>query len=379
MNEFTKDTPIRENMPSDNGIFICHASEDKETFVKDLANALRNKGLQVWYDDYSLTLGDSLRSKIDQGLANSRYGVVVLSEAFFRKDWPQKELNGLVAKETGSNKVILPIWHNIRKERVLHFSPILADRIAVSSDEGIDHVVEKILEVVRPSTIKKPKDSNIEEVSKIASAHLSQPSRLFPIGSIELRTFEWGTNGGKIADLDKINGALITIVPPDEIEVVNENMFRFSGGFVEYCSEEMLGQTPFTHHYLKFHIDYDEEKSKKIDAIIEKLAQIIRFRRIAFTFSDRVKFSYLVEVCSKKGLTGSYDFYTKTMKLAVQDIPREFQSASEIRMSEIENKSRLEFDILHVPLKNNPWKYETNKFYERINPHTIMDFFRLSP
>jgi len=141
-------------------VFICHASEDKETFVRELANALRQKDLRVWYDEFALTLGDSLRRKIDQGLANSCYGVVVLSEYFFLKEWPKKELDGLVAKETGLDKVILPIWHGVTKERVLSFSPILADRLAVSSNKGMDIVVEEILRAIKPKIIEKQNTSN---------------------------------------------------------------------------------------------------------------------------------------------------------------------------------------------------------------------------
>lgn len=129
-------------------VFICHASEDKESFVSVLAVKLRNKGFKVWYDDFTLSLGDSLRRKISHGLAHSRYGVVVLSKKFFEKEWPQKELDGLVARENGSDKVILPIWHKITQNQVTNFSPILADRVAVSSDKGIDYVVNEIARVI---------------------------------------------------------------------------------------------------------------------------------------------------------------------------------------------------------------------------------------
>ncbi len=130
-------------------VFICHASEDKEAFVRELAEAL-SKYLRVWYDEFSLSLGDSLRRKIDYGISHSRYGIVVLSESFFRKDWPQKELDGLVAREHNFDKVILPIWHGVTRDQVAFFSPILADRVAVSSDKGMDNVVKEILKAIKP-------------------------------------------------------------------------------------------------------------------------------------------------------------------------------------------------------------------------------------
>ena len=79
--------------PKRNTIFISHASEDKRTFVRPLAHALKGRGLQIWYDEFSLKLGDSLRRSIDRGLAECSAGVVVLSPSFFAKEWPQRELD----------------------------------------------------------------------------------------------------------------------------------------------------------------------------------------------------------------------------------------------------------------------------------------------
>ena len=130
-------------------VFICHASEDKAAFVRPLAEGLKNHGVEVWYDEFALTIGDNLRRSIDRGLANSRYGVVVISRDFMLKEWAQRELDGLVAREVGGVKVILPVWHNITAEEIRRYSPTLADKHAVSSDKGLEEVITKILEVVK--------------------------------------------------------------------------------------------------------------------------------------------------------------------------------------------------------------------------------------
>jgi hypothetical protein len=125
-------------------VFISHASEDKESFVRPLASALKNTGLLVWFDETALTVGDSLRGKIDEGLAQSRYGIVVLSPNFFAKRWPQQELDGLVSKEVSGIKVILPIWHNIDIAGVQANSPMLAGRLAAQSSDPMERVVGQI-------------------------------------------------------------------------------------------------------------------------------------------------------------------------------------------------------------------------------------------
>lgn len=133
-------------------VFICHASEDKESFVRSLANALQQAGLRVWYDEFTLGLGDRLRRSIDKGLVDSRYGIVVLSTAFFSKEWPQYELDGLAQQEVAGAKVILPVWHDIVREDVMKYSPSLADRIAAKSNLPMRELVASILEVINPST-----------------------------------------------------------------------------------------------------------------------------------------------------------------------------------------------------------------------------------
>jgi hypothetical protein len=130
-------------------VFISHASEDKEPFVRHLAERLEAEDVRVWYDDFVLRLGDSLRRSIERGLASSRFGVVVLSQRFLAKEWPQRELDGLAALEVDGRKVILPVWHEIGRDDVVRYSPILADRLAIRSDRGIDAVVKEILTVIR--------------------------------------------------------------------------------------------------------------------------------------------------------------------------------------------------------------------------------------
>jgi len=129
-------------------VFISHAWEDKESFARPLAEALEARGLRVWFDEFTLRVGDRLRRSIDHGLANSRYGVVILSPHFFGKEWPQKELDGLVQRESAGEKVVLPVWHNISAEQIKEYSPTLADRIAVASDRGLEHVVSELLRVI---------------------------------------------------------------------------------------------------------------------------------------------------------------------------------------------------------------------------------------
>lgn len=138
-------------------LFICHASEDKVSFVKPLAEELLRRGMEVWYDEYTLRLGDSLRRQIDEGIKTCDFGVVVLSPSFFAKQWPQKELDALNARETvEARTVILPIYHEIDVKTLVSRSPMLADRIAIDSGKGVSVIADAIETAMTEKTVKQP-------------------------------------------------------------------------------------------------------------------------------------------------------------------------------------------------------------------------------
>ena len=131
-------------------VFISHASEDKEEVVRPLANALKDKSLNVWYDEFELKIGDSLRQKIDKGVANSKFGIVILSKNFIKKGWTNYELDGLITRSISNQQLLLPIWHNITKQEVIDYSPSIADKVARStSTNTIEEIAEEIAEIIK--------------------------------------------------------------------------------------------------------------------------------------------------------------------------------------------------------------------------------------
>jgi hypothetical protein len=132
-------------------IFICHASEDKSLLVRPLAEALREQQIDVWYDEFSIKIGDSLRQAVDRGLAGARFGVVVLSPAFFAKSWTHWELSGLVSRMMRERRgLVLPLWHNVGPAEVGEYSPPLSDIRALQSTVGVEALCSEIIKVVRP-------------------------------------------------------------------------------------------------------------------------------------------------------------------------------------------------------------------------------------
>lgn len=132
-------------------VFISHAWEDKEDFVRPLAEALINENIKVWYDETSIKWGASIRQSIDNGLAHSRFGIVVISATFLEKYWTNYEVDGLFQKEAlNGTSILLPIWHKVTKNEVLNKSSTLAGRNALNTAMfSIDEIVEEVKSILK--------------------------------------------------------------------------------------------------------------------------------------------------------------------------------------------------------------------------------------
>jgi hypothetical protein len=127
--------------------FISHDSRDKDSFVRPLAERLRSALCPVWYDEFSLNPGDSLRESIDAGLRDSKRCVVVLSENFFTNPgWGKAEFNAILNRHFASGgNVLLPIWHDVTRDQVAEYSPLVVDTVAfISQDIGFDELVGRL-------------------------------------------------------------------------------------------------------------------------------------------------------------------------------------------------------------------------------------------
>lgn len=158
--------------------FISHAFEDKEDLVRPLVSELRKYDLRIWFDELTLRVGDSLRASIEAGLAESEFGIVVFSHAFFSKHWPPAELNALFAREMQGTKVTLPVWHGLTHEDLLRYAPIQADKFAANSSDGIRAVARKLVDVIRPEAFRV--EVSLEDAGRANSRLIEQLEERYP-------------------------------------------------------------------------------------------------------------------------------------------------------------------------------------------------------
>ncbi|MFM6953543.1 MAG: toll/interleukin-1 receptor domain-containing protein [Sphingobacteriaceae bacterium] len=135
--------------------FISHDSRNKELIAKPLANGLSSRLCSVWYDEYSLKVGQSLRESIEDGIKNAKKCILILTKEFLTNPgWTKKEFNSIFTREMIFNeRIVIPIWYDIKKEEVYDYSPSLADTVAL----------------IWPEPTKMSEDEYKKEVEKLIS------------------------------------------------------------------------------------------------------------------------------------------------------------------------------------------------------------------
>lgn len=126
--------------------FISHDSRDKEYIARKIALGLVTRVCPVWYDEFSLKVGDRLRESIEKGLRECRRCILIVSKNFIENDgWTKAEFDSVFTREILERRdVILPVWHGVTAREVYEYSPTLANRFAINWAEGEDQVVAKL-------------------------------------------------------------------------------------------------------------------------------------------------------------------------------------------------------------------------------------------
>jgi hypothetical protein len=259
-------------------VFISHASEDKENFVKELADVLNYLGVKVWYDEFTLKVGMSLVNSIDAGLKKSRFGIVVLSKSFISKPWTDYEKKSLVTRELNGKQLILPIWHNISKNEVIEFSAFLADKVALNTSiDKFQIIILKLLEVIRPDIyqnyqrrlmyLEKIKNSKVEYIKRneinvseirhqVLSKHVLNRIKniYYTIGKYFNSSLE-----------DSINNFKRDIDPEREIKIWEIITSTFSDFTDKYSINDEIKRKDIAFNLLLFSIGQPYEKTKLTD------------------------------------------------------------------------------------------------------------------
>ncbi|MBA3311956.1 MAG: toll/interleukin-1 receptor domain-containing protein [Planctomycetota bacterium] len=128
-------------------VFVSHSSADKD-FVRLLVADLKDRDVDVWFDETALGLGDSIVGKISDAIRDTNYLIVVLSKSSIASPWVQQELNAaLMHQLSDKGMLVLPI-----RLDDCEVPAILKDRVYADIKAGYKEVVEKIVRVLKMET-----------------------------------------------------------------------------------------------------------------------------------------------------------------------------------------------------------------------------------
>lgn len=144
-----------ENRPK---VFICHSSKDKY-FVENLVRKLRFNGIDAWYDDYEISLGDNIIEKINNGLKKSDKGIIIFSNNFFKSEFALNEMDSIIFDYIYDDKyTIIPIIldENIEIPKLInHISPVRIKDIK-NYDSELSEISDRVFGKKELPTLNEP-------------------------------------------------------------------------------------------------------------------------------------------------------------------------------------------------------------------------------
>ncbi|AOH87155.1 molecular chaperone Tir (plasmid) [Sphingomonas panacis] len=130
-------------------VYLAHASEDKAR-VRPVAEYLMANGIEVWFDEWEIEPGDSLRQKMEEGLGAMTHFVVVLTETSIAKPWVAKEIDVGMVQQVGGKSRFVPLVVDLDPAKLSPFmQAMLFLKIDPASEVDLKGLVDRLHGVSR--------------------------------------------------------------------------------------------------------------------------------------------------------------------------------------------------------------------------------------
>lgn len=134
--------------------FLSFAFEERNSVAMPLATLLKEKSISIWFSSHEFSTGiKNIFFDINEGIINSRYGIAIISPTYLLKKWTKTELAALFAKEDHTQRILLPIWHQISYKQILKHIPLLADRFSLHTDMGMTTLANRIERIIKMNAL----------------------------------------------------------------------------------------------------------------------------------------------------------------------------------------------------------------------------------
>ena len=128
-------------------VFLCHRSVDKE-LVRTLGKALADLGLSVWLDEAMIRWGDSIASKLAEGIQKARFVIVCVGSSFRSGNFAKYELELAMHDEVrfGRSKVLPLLLTDspAESEELLSQVPTVRSKSYRTLESGISNIAKEV-------------------------------------------------------------------------------------------------------------------------------------------------------------------------------------------------------------------------------------------
>jgi hypothetical protein len=132
-------------------VFLSYASEDR-ALAEEIANSLMSNSIKVWWAEWEIRTGNSLRQKIDEGLGDCTHFLVLLTPVALTKPWVNQEIGAGFGRKLGEGIEFLPVRADGLQVNAL--PPLLRDIYSLEIKNPTD--LQQLISDIRGDTKKPP-------------------------------------------------------------------------------------------------------------------------------------------------------------------------------------------------------------------------------
>lgn len=157
-------------------VFVCHSSDDKDNIARPLVDLLRQRGTEIFYDEYSIRPNDDLDDEIHKGLEEAKGGITIVSKAFLdikpdEREFTTEELFVLTHKRKIGEGFLISIYYDVEPKNLPEKYRPLKGIIGIKfkSGDSINAFADKVYKIIEDFRIKEIKsiqDKEREEKKK---------------------------------------------------------------------------------------------------------------------------------------------------------------------------------------------------------------------
>lgn len=129
-------------------VFLSYAGEDA-VLAEKIGQALMAKGIDTWWAGWSLTAGDSIREKIDEGLSDCTHFVVLLTPRSINKPWVKTEIDAGFVRKVEERCRFIPLRSNLEPSALTSLLATMRSPSVDDFDGAISQLVSDILGLTR--------------------------------------------------------------------------------------------------------------------------------------------------------------------------------------------------------------------------------------